>query len=450
MNFRETYKRKLASSEQAVLMVKNHTEAWVGVAVGMPVALINALVERNDEVKDITINGLVDLYPQIAWKGLGRESNIQIECGYATQSRGEVISGQFTMNPTAFHQLPRLHTDDNMRPMHAAMIMVTPMDQHGYFCLGLGADTTVPIARNAAMKRSQGDDRFLVLAQVNNHVPRSRGNNFIHISEIDAIVEQDQVLATLPEQGEPSPEEKMIGKYCADFVKDGCTLQLGIGGIPNAAARAIFDTNVRDLGIHSEMACDTMKELWEAGIVNNRRKTLMSHRSIFTFAMGSQKLYEWIDNNPGVEFYPVDFVNDPHIIGKNEKMLSINACLEVDLTGQICSESVGWKQYTHPGGQLDFVYGSFLSRDGVSIIATESTATPGGSGGKRISKIVPNIAQGGIVTTPRSCADYVITEYGTAKIRGQSMRQRVKNLIAIAHPDYRDELEFVARQRQLI
>ena len=166
--------------------------------------------------------------------------------------------------------------------------------------------------------------------------------------------------------------------------------------------------------------------------------------------MGSQQLYDWIDDNPGVEFHSVDFVNDPYIIGKNDNLVSINACLEVDLTGQICSESMGWKQYTHPGGQLDFVEGAFRSRGGVSIIATQSTATPSKGEGQRISKIVPNIALGGIITTPRSCADYVITEYGVAQIKGQSIRQRVKNIIAVAHPDYRDELEFEARRRNLL
>ena len=450
MNLKEMYKQKLMSAEQAVKMVKNGTEVWIGIAVPAPLALVNALVDREPEVEDITINHIVDLYPQNTWHKLNRETNIKVDCGYPTSCRDRVVSGDFTLTPNRFHELPKIYTDENFRPMHVAMIMVTPMDRHGYFCLGLGADATLAIAKNAARRRRQGDDRYVVLAQVNNQVPRSRGVNYVHISEIDAIVEYDQDLAVLPETIDITEEEMTIGRYCAEFVKDGSTIQLGIGSIPNAVAKAFLDTHVQDLGIHSEMACDTMRDLWEAGIVTNRRKTFMPHRSIFTFAMGSRRLYDWIDDNPGIEFHPVDFVNNPHIIGKNDNMVSINACLQVDLTGQICSESLGYKQYTHPGGQLDFVDGAFQSRGGVSIIATPSTAQPRGGGGKIISKIAPQITPGGIITTPRSCADYVITEYGVAKIKGQSLRRRVKNIISVAHPDFRDELEWEARQRDLI
>lgn len=444
------YKQKLMSAEQAVKMIKNGTEVWIGIAVPVPLALVNALVERESEVEDITINHIVDIYPQNTWHKLNRETNIKVDCGYPSACREKVVQGDFTLTPNRFTELPKIYTDENFRPMQVAMLMVTPMDKHGYFCMGLGADATLAIAQNAARKRREGDERYLVLAQVNNNVPRSRGLNYIHISEVDGVVEQDQDLAVLPETIELAPEEELIGKYCAEFVKDGSTIQLGIGSIPNAVAKAFLDSQVKDLGIHSEMACDTMSELWQAGIVTNRRKTFLPNRSIFTFAMGSQALYDWIDDNPGVEFHPVDFVNNPNIIGKNDNMVSINACLQVDLTGQICSESMGWKQYTHPGGQLDFVDGAFQSKGGVSIIATQAIARPKANQGQAVSKIVPNITPGGIITTPRSCADYVVTEFGVAKIKGQSIRQRVKNIISIAHPDFRDELLWEAKRRNLL
>ncbi|HNX92857.1 MAG TPA: acetyl-CoA hydrolase/transferase C-terminal domain-containing protein [Syntrophomonas sp.] len=449
MDLKEMYRRKLMSPQQAVKMIKNGTEVWIGIAVPVPLTLVDALVDREDEVKDITINHVVDIHPQNSWHKLDRNSNIQVDCGYPSSCRDKVVSGDFTMTPNRFCDFPKLYTDENFRPMHVAMLLAAPMDEHGYFCLGLGADTTIPIARNAARKRREGDDRYMVIVQVNNNVPRSRGDNFIHISEVDAIVEQDEELATLG-TAPICKEEAVIGRYCAEFVKDGSTLQLGIGSIPNAVAQAFLDTHVKDLGIHSEMACDTMVDLWEAGIVTNRKKSFMPYKSIFTLAMGTNRLYKWIDNNPGVEFYPVNFVNDPHIIGKNDNMVSINACLQIDLTGQVCSESMGWRQYTHPGGQLDFVDGAFLSKGGVSIIATPSFAVPRAGQGQAISKIVPNISPGGIITTPRSCADYLVTEYGVAKIKGQSVRQRVKNIIRIAHPDFRDELEAEARYRNLI
>ncbi|MGE5398347.1 MAG: acetyl-CoA hydrolase/transferase family protein [Chitinophagales bacterium] len=449
MNIWDEYRRKLVDPARAVAMVKNHTEVWTGIAVPMPLALVDALVERNDEVEDIIINQIVSLYPQCKWNKLGRNTNITADSGYPSASRDLVQSGEFTMTPNRFHELPKIYTDENFRPMHVAMVMVSPMDKHGFFCLGLGADATLAIAHNAARKRAAGDDRYMVLAQVNNQVPRSRGQNYLHISEIDALVEADQELATLPET-KITEVERNIGRRCAEFVKDGSTIQLGIGSIPNAIAGAFLESGVKDLGIHSEMACDIMQDLWEAGVVTNARKNFMPYKSIFTFAMGSRRLYDWIDDNPGVEFYPVDYVNNPYIIGKNDNMVSINACLQVDLTGQICSESMGWKQYTHPGGQLDFVDGAFQSKGGVSIIATQSTARSHGEGGGMISKIVPNISLGGIVTTPRSCADYVITEYGAAKIKGQSVRKRVNNVISIAHPDFRDELRFEAARRNLI
>ncbi|MDI9468150.1 MAG: hypothetical protein QM343_09770, partial [Bacillota bacterium] len=254
MNLKEMYKQKLMSAEQAVKMVKNGTEVWIGIAVPAPLALVNALVDREPEVEDITINHIVDLYPQNTWHKLNRETNIKVDCGYPTSCRDRVVSGDFTLTPNRFHELPKIYTDENFRPMHVAMIMVTPMDRHGYFCLGLGADATLAIAKNAARRRRQGDDRYVVLAQVNNQVPRSRGVNYVHISEIDAIVEYDQDLAVLPETIDITEEEMTIGRYCAEFVKDGSTIQLGIGSIPNAVAKAFLDTHVQDLGIHSEMA----------------------------------------------------------------------------------------------------------------------------------------------------------------------------------------------------
>lgn len=335
MDLKEMYKKRLMSAEQAVKMVKNNTEVWIGIAVPVPLALVDALVAREPEVENISINHIVDIHPQNTWRKLGRETNIRVDCGYPSVSRELVVSGEFTMTPNRFCELPKIYTDENFRPMHVAMVLVTPMDKHGYFCLGVGADATLAIAKNAAKKRREGDDRYMVLAQVNNQVPRSRGMNYLHISEITALVEQDQDLAVLPDTPPMTPEEELIGRYCAEFVKDGSTIQLGIGSIPNAVAQAFLDTHVQDLGVHSEMACDTMINLWEAEIITNRRKTFMPYRSIFTFAMGTRKLYDWIDDNPGVEFYPVDFVNNPHNIGKNDNLVSINACLQVDLTGQI-------------------------------------------------------------------------------------------------------------------
>lgn len=250
MDLKEMYKERLMSAEQAVKMVKNNTEVWIGIAVPVPLALVDALVAREPEVENISINHIVDIHPQNTWRKLGRETNIRVDCGYPSVSRELVVSGEFTMTPNRFCELPKIYTDENFRPMHVAMVLVTPMDKHGYFCLGVGADATLAIAKNAAKKRREGDDRYMVLAQVNNQVPRSRGMNYLHISEITALVEQDQDLAVLPDTPPMTPEEELIGRYCAEFVKDGSTIQLGIGSIPNAVAQAFLDTHVQDLGVH--------------------------------------------------------------------------------------------------------------------------------------------------------------------------------------------------------
>jgi acyl-CoA hydrolase len=261
---------------------------------------------------------------------------------------------------------------------------------------------------------------------------------------VDAIVEAEQQLVALPEIP-PNAKEQIIGQYCAELIKDGATIQLGIGGIPNAAAQALIDK--KDLGVHSEMACDTMRMLWEQGVITNRKKTLYPDRCVFTFAMGSQKLYDWIDDNQAIVFRNVEWVNDPYVIGLNDNLISINGALEVDLTGQACAESLGHLQHTHPGGQLDFVNGAFRSKGGRSILAFESVAnSPEGP----VSRITWQLKPGAIVTTPRHDIDCVITEYGVANLKASSVKDRAKRLIAIAHPDYRDELTFHAKKLHLL
>ncbi|MDH7479045.1 MAG: acetyl-CoA hydrolase/transferase C-terminal domain-containing protein [Syntrophomonadaceae bacterium] len=431
MSFQEEYRRKLVSADQAVRLIPNNSTVLCNVAVGHPTALVNALCRRRYEVENVEFFYVVDLYDSDI-KHLEPDCGIRCDIGYPIVHRRDVQEGRFYYSPIRFFDADKVWREK--RRVSTTMHLVAPMDRHGYFCMGLGADYGLAASRLA--------DRVLV--QVSSTVPRSHGENYIHISRVDAIVEEEQKLFILPEVP-PNPREVLIGQYCAEMIEDESTIQLGIGGIPNAAANAL--EGKRDLGVHSEMACDTMRVLWEKGIITNRKKNFMPDRCIFTFAMGSQKLYDWIDDNPGIEFRAVGFVNDPYIIGLNDKLVSINAALEVDLTGQVCSESIGPRQYTHPGGQLDFVEGAWRSRGGKSIIAFESlTNTPQGP----ISRIVPQLKPGAVVTTCRHNVDYIVTEYGVAGIKGQSIRERARRLIAIAHPDFRDQLTFEAKKMNIL
>jgi len=273
----------------------------------------------------------------------------------------------------------------------------------------------------------------VVIAEVNDKMPRTYGDNFIHLSEIDYIVENSHELIEL-KPGEIGDVEREIGRHCASLVEDGSTLQLGIGNIPDAVL--LFLQDKKDLGIHSEMISDGVVELVNKGVITNRMKTLHPGKIIVTFLMGTKKLYDFVNNNPTVEMYPVDYVNNPLVIMKNHKMVSINSCVQVDLLGQVVSDSVGLKQISGVGGQVDFVRGASMAENGKSIIAMPSTAGKG-----TVSKIVPLIDQGAAVTTSRNDVDYVVTEFGVAKLKGRTLKDRAKALIEIAHPDFRDSLK---------
>jgi 4-hydroxybutyrate CoA-transferase len=296
------------------------------------------------------------------------------------------------------------------------------MDEHGFFSFGVSNDYTKPAAEAAK----------IVIAQVNDKMPRTMGDSFIHISDIDYIVEANHEIIELkpPKIGEI---ERAIGENCASLVEDGSTLQLGIGAIPDAVL--LFLKDKKDLGIHSEMISDGVLELVEAGVITNKAKSIHPGKIIVTFLMGTKRLYDFIDNNPVVEMYPVNYVNDPRVIMQNSKMVSINSCVQVDLMGQVSSESVGLTQISGVGGQVDFVRGANMCKDGKSIIAMPSTAAKG-----KVSKIVPLLDEGAAVTTGRNDVDYIVTEYGIAKLKGKTLKDRAKALISIAHPDFKDGL----------
>ena len=308
------------------------------------------------------------------------------------------------------------------------MVTLSAPDKHGFCSFGISVDFTKTIAENAK----------IVIGQVNKYMPRTHGDSFIHISDIDFLVEHDEPLVELPKPHIGEVESK-IGEYVASLVNDGDCLQLGIGAIPDAALQFMKDK--KDLGIHSEMISDGVMDLMKAGVITNKKKNFHNRRTVVTFLMGTKDLYDYVDDNPFFEMYPVDYVNDPRVVSQNDNMVCINSCIQVDLTGQVVSGSIGPRQFSGVGGQVDFVRGAAWSKGGRNIIAMPSTVKG------KMSKIVPVITEGSSVTTSINDVDYIITEYGIAKLGSKSLNERARALINIAHPDFREELAKAYEER---
>jgi itaconate CoA-transferase len=309
-----------------------------------------------------------------------------------------------------------------------ALIQVSRVDRHGYMSFGVSVDTS----------RAAVESADLVIAEVNAHMPRVHGDAWVHVSEVDAIVEHDAPLIELPAPPARA-EDAAMGQIIAEMIPNGATIQLGIGGIPNALAKYLMQH--RDLGIHTEMFVDAMVDLIEAGVVDGGRKTVHRRKAIFTFAAGSQRTYAFLDDNPAVEAHPVSYTNHPANIALNDDLFSVNSTIEIDLTGQCCSESMGTAQWSGTGGQHDFARGAFDSRGGKSIIAFYSTAKNG-----EVSRVVPTLSAGAVVTTPRTEVHWVVSEHGAACLKGKSTAERARALIGLAHPRFRDELSAAARK----
>jgi acyl-CoA hydrolase len=346
-------------------------------------------------------------------------------------TREAVNAGRADFVPVFLSDIPQLFTSGQL-PLDVALIHVSPPDRHGFCSLG----TSVDCARAAV------DSAALVIAQVNPRVPRTLGDSFIHERQIDFGVKVDVPLMA-EEPGAISETERAIGECVAELIEDGATLQLGIGGIPNAALAAMGSKH--DLGVHTEMFSDGLLDLVEKGIVTGAAKAIHPGKIITTFIMGSLRLYDWVNDNPMVEMHPVDYTNDTSIIRRNTRMTAINSALQVDLSGQVCADSIATRLYSGVGGQMDFMRGAALSEGGKAIIALPSTARAG-----MLSRIVPVLSEGAGVTTTRAHVQYVVTEYGTAYLHGKSIRERAHALIGIAHPAFREELAGWARGQRYL
>lgn len=432
--WRELYNKKLLSAEEIAENIESDTICVSPIAAGEAVAIPEAVAIRTikDDLSGIVHCSLLSIANSHLWNDKvldGKFNHSTIYCG-TNYVRNAIAEKRADFIPSYYYQIPRV-VEEYIKP-DVFYATVSPMDEHGYFSLGTSISNALTMKKTAKK----------IYLEVNEFMPRTHGNSFIHITEVDALCENSRKLPEI-KTADISDEELIIGKYIAELVPDGATIQLGIGGIPNAAAHALTDK--KDLGIHSELFTESMVDLLQQGIVTNRMKNIHEGRSVATFALGSERMYKYLDDNVGVEFHPVNYVNDPNVIGMNDKLTSINSCIEVDLYGQVCAESIGTLHYSGVGGQVDFVRGACNSKGGKSIIAMQSTAKNGTA-----SKIKPILTPGSIVSTSRNEVDYIVTEHGVAKLKGKSIRERAKALIDVAHPEFREELIFEAKKNNLI
>jgi 4-hydroxybutyrate CoA-transferase len=427
----EQHRRKLTTAEQALKAIKSSQRVYIGGGCGEPLVLAQSLVRRASELRDVEIIHVLTA-GHAAYASPELEGSFRINSLFiAPNVRGAVQQGKADFTPVFLHEIPRLFSEGYL-PIDVALISVSPPDQHGYCSFGVEVGVTKPAVESAKV----------VIAEINPHMPRVWGNSFIHLSQITWCVPVDYPLPEWP-QGAPSPLYKQIGSYIADLIDDGDTLQMGIGAIPDAVLSFLGDK--RDLGVHSEMFSDGIIDLVEQGVITGMRKNFLPEKIVASFMLGTQRLYSFVHDNPVIELRPVDFTNDPFTISRNDNMVAINSALQIDLTGQVCADSIGTKFYSGVGGQADFIRGAARSRGGKPIIALPSTALNG-----TVSRIVSTLDQGAGVTTSRNDVHYVATEYGVAQLFGKSVRRRAEELIAIAHPDFRSELMAAAEERHLL
>ena len=427
MNWETLYRRKVVDAATAVSHIESGNLVYLGGGAGAPAVLVDALCSRAAELRDVQLIHILTFigapYIDSKYEGSFRSNSLFI----GHNVRKAVQAGNADFTPIFLSEIPGLF-QKKILPLDVALISLSPPDEHGFCSFGVEVGTTKPAAESAR----------LIIAEVNRQMPRTLGDSFIHVSRLSHVVETDYPLPSAP-QGDSSPANMLIGQHVAGMIPDGATLQMGIGSIPDAVLQNLHSH--KDLGIHTELFSDGVVSLFEAGIINCSRKTFHQGKMVAGFLFGSERLYRFVDNNPIVEFHPTEYVNDPFNIARNNDMVAINAALQVDLTGQVCADSIGPVFYSGVGGQLDFIRGAARSKGGLPIIALPSTAK-----NDTISRISPLLPEGSGVTTTRNDVHYIVTEYGVASLYGKTIRQRVRELINIAHPKFRDELQHAAQK----
>jgi len=428
----DVYRKRVTTAEEAVKAIRSGDHVWIHGGCNNPEELIRAMVLRAGELDNVEVIHILTF---------GRADYVEAKYQRSFRHRAlftghnvrqAVNDGRADFVPVHLSMIPRL-LSEGILPVDVAIIHISPPDEHGFCSFGVGIECT-----KAAAERAR-----TVIALVNKQMPRALGDAFIHVSKLTHVVEVDRPILELPQATEIGEVARSIGAHIAELIEDGSTLQMGIGEIPDAVL--LFLKARRHLGIHTEMFSDGVVELFESGVITNEAKTLHRGKIVASFVLGSRKTFDFLDNNPFCEFHPSDYVNDPFIIAQNEKMVAINSALAVDITGQVCADSIGRSIYSGFGGQVDFIRGAARSKGGKPVIALPSTAKDG-----TISRIVDSLAEGSGVVTTRADVHYVVTEHGVASLFGRSLRERALEMINITHPDFREELRAAARRRNVL
>ena len=431
MSWQDQYRQKVCTPAEAVKAVKSGDRIFLTGNCSVPSQILAALVDRAQELKDVEINQALTV-GSADYVAPEMEGHLRVNTMFISHNtRKAVQEGRADFTPVLLSEFPLLFKN-KVLPVNVAFVHLSPPDAHGYCSFGV----------EVGLSKSPAESAEIIIAEVNEKMPRTLGDTFIHVSAIDYIVPVDYDLPELAMgEGKPSEKVEKIAKFIADLIPDEATMQMGIGAVPDAVLKHLYDK--KDLGIHTELFSDGVIDLVEAGVITNAKKTLHPGKIIAGFVLGTKRLYEWVHNNPLIEFLRTEYVNDPFIVSQNHRMVAINSAIEIDLTGQICADSIGTKLYSGVGGQLDFVYGASRSKGGVPIIALPSTA-------KDFSRIVPTLKTGAGVITTRNHVHYVVTEFGVASLYGKTIRERAQALINVAHPDFTEELTEQARELHYI
>lgn len=431
MNWADQYKQKVVSAQEAVKTVKSRNRIFLTGNCSVPQVVLAALVEHAPQIQDVEICHALTLgsadYVSHQMEGHLRVNSLFI----GDNVRQAIQEGRADFTPVLLSEFPLLFKNGYL-PLDVAMIHLSPPDEHGFCSFGV----------EVGLSKSIAEASKIIIAEVNEQMPRTLGDSFIHVNKIDYFVPVNYELPEVPMGGgEKNEIVETIAQNIADLIPDGATMQMGLGAIPDAVLKYLYEK--KDLGVHTELFSDGVIDLVDAGVLSNAQKTLHPGKIIAGFILGTQRLYEWVHNNPLIEFHRTEYVNDPFVIAQNERMVAINSAIEVDLTGQVCADSIGTKLYSGVGGQLDFIYGASRSKGGVPIIALPSRA-------KNYSRIVSILKPGAGVVTTRNHVHYIVTEYGIAELYGKSIRQRALALINIAHPLFREELTKQAKELHYI
>jgi acetyl-CoA hydrolase len=422
MDWISRYQDRVVTAQEAVTHIKSHDRLFLTGNVSVPSKLLAALVDYAPNLEDVEICQALTVTGS-DYVAAEMEGHLRVNSIFVSGNIREAIHlGRADFTPVLLSEFPLLFRK-RILPLNAALVHLSPPDEHGFCSFGVEVGLT----------KSAAESADLIIAEVNEQMPRALGDSFIHVSKINFMVPVDYSLPELPmSESGPSDITLKIAENCVELIPNGATMQMGIGAIPDAVLSFLFDK--KDLGIHTELFSDGVIDLVEAGVLTNSRKTLHPGKITAGFILGTKRLYDWVDDNPLCNFHPTEYINDPFVIAQNARMVAINSAIEVDLTGQVCADSIGPKLYSGVGGQLDFIYGASRSEGGVPIIALPSTA-------KNFSRIVPMLKQGAGVVTTRNHVRYVVTEHGIADLYGKTVRQRANSLINIAHPDFREDLK---------